>query len=58
MIQPISTQQAIANATASLEMEGFTVSTQQKELAERLLNKEITKEQYIELTLKLIKSKK
>lgn len=57
MDKPISIQQAIANATASLKMEGFVVTEQQKELAERLLKEEITKEQYIEMTLKLIRSK-
>lgn len=58
MKEAISVKQAIANAAASLEMEGFTVTDQQKELAERLLKKEITKEQYIEMTLERIRSEK
>ena len=49
MNRVISTEQAIANAAASVEMEGFTVTAQQKEWCRRLLDKEITKEEYIRL---------
>lgn len=43
----ISTSRAIANASASVEMEGFRVTAQHKELCRMLLNKEITKAEYI-----------
>lgn len=49
MKRSISTQQAIANAAASVEMEGFTVTAQHKEWCRKLLNKEITKAEYIRL---------
>lgn len=49
MNQAVSTDQAIANAAASVEMEGFTVTAQQKEWCRKLLNKEITKAEYIRL---------
>lgn len=49
MKRAVSTQQAIANAAASVEMEGFTVTAQQKEWCLKLLNKEITKAEYIRL---------
>lgn len=44
----MSIEKAIANATASLEMEGFTVDEQTKEWCRQLLNNEITIEQYVE----------
>lgn len=43
----ISIDNSIANAVASVEMEGFKVSDTAKELCKKLLNKEITMEQYI-----------
>ena len=43
----ISTSRAIANASASVEMEGFQVTAQHKELCRMLLNMEITKAEYI-----------
>ena len=43
----IPTSRAIANAAASVEMEGFRVTAQHKELCRKLLNKEITKAEYI-----------
>lgn len=49
MNRTVSTKQAIANAVASVEMEGFTVTAQQKEWCRKLLDKEITKEEYIRL---------
>lgn len=49
MNRAVSTQQAIANAAASVEMEGFTVTAQHKEWCRKLLNKEITKAEYIRL---------
>lgn len=49
MKRGVSTQQAIANAAASVEMEGFIVTAQQKEWCRKLLDKEITKAEYIRL---------
>ena len=43
----IPTSRAIANAAASVEMEGFRVTAQHKELCRKLLNKEITNAEYI-----------
>ena len=43
----IPTGRAIANAATSVEMEGFRVTAQHKELCRKLLNKEITKAEYI-----------
>lgn len=42
-------EKAIKTATASLEMEGFSIDEQNKDLCRMLLRKEITMEQYIEL---------
>ncbi len=42
-------EKAIRTATASLEMEGFSIDEQNKDLCRMLLRKEITMEQYIEL---------
>ena len=36
-----------SHAAASVEMEGFRVTAQHKELCRKLLNKEITKAEYI-----------
>ena len=47
MNSSMSTSRAIANASASVEMEGFRVTAQHKELCRKLLNKEITKAEYI-----------
>ena len=52
MNRAVSAKQAIANAAASVEMEGFTVTAQHKEWCRRLLNKEITKAEYIRLVRK------
>jgi hypothetical protein len=49
MNRTVTTQQAIANAAASVEMEGFHVTAQHKEWCRKLLNKEITKAEYIRL---------
>lgn len=46
-----SIQKAIASATASVEMEGFTVTEQDKELCARLLKGEISKQEYIRIVL-------
>lgn len=43
----ISIDRAIANAAASVEIEGFRVTAQHKELCRKPLNKEITKAEYI-----------
>lgn len=43
MNRAVSAKQAIANAAASVEIEGFTVTAQHKEWCRKLLNKEITK---------------
>lgn len=40
-------KRAINNAAASIEMEGFEVLPEYKKLCEKLLNKEITMEEYI-----------
>lgn len=45
----ISNEKAINSAAASLEMEGFVISNDYKELCKKLLNKEITMAQYIEI---------
>lgn len=42
-------EKAIRSATASLEMEGFTVDEETKDLCRKVLRKEITIEQYIDL---------
>ncbi|MBQ7504777.1 MAG: hypothetical protein IJT79_05605 [Ruminococcus sp.] len=44
--------EAIENATASLEMEGFSVTDQDKQWCEKLLNKEITFDDYLAYALK------
>lgn len=49
MDHAISSQRAMDNAAASVEMEGFSVTAQQKEWCRKLLNKEITKAEYIRL---------
>ena len=40
-------ERCIKNATFSLEMEGFSVDEQTKEWCRKLLNKEISMEEYI-----------
>ncbi len=45
----VTNEKAIKNAIASVEMEGFTVSAECINWCEKLLNKEITMAQYIEL---------
>jgi len=45
-------EKAIANATASVEMEGFIVTEADKELCARLLKGEISKQEYISIALK------
>ncbi len=47
----MSIDRAIANAAASVEMEGFSVDEESKRMCRKLLKKEITMEQYIEFTL-------
>lgn len=47
MSQPIMNDRAINNAAASIEMEGFIVTAQSRELCKKLLNKEITIAEYI-----------
>ena len=42
---------AIANAEASINMEGLKVSDSCKELCQRLLRKEITFEEYLKLVM-------
>ena len=55
MNSSISTSRAIANAAASVEMEGFRVTAQHKELCRKLLNKEITKAEYLRQTTEAAK---
>ena len=45
-------KEAIENAAASVEMEGFKVSEQSKVWCEQLLNQETTFDQYLALALK------
>jgi hypothetical protein len=45
----MSIDQAINNAAASVEMEGFHIDDQSKEWCRKLLCKEITMEEYIHL---------
>ncbi len=45
----IQIEKSIRTATASLEMEGFSVNEQSKLWCKKLLNKEITMEEYISL---------
>lgn len=47
MNQPINNERAMDNAAASIEMEGFIVTAQYRELCKKLLNKEITLTEYI-----------
>lgn len=49
----MSIDNAISNATASLEMEGLLVSDELKELCIKMINKEITMEEYIKLAMEL-----
>lgn len=48
----MSVDSAISNATASLEMEGLYVSDELRELCIKMVNKEITMEEYIKLAMK------
>ena len=45
----MSIDKAIENAVASVEMEGFSVDEHSKDLSRKLLNNEISMEQYISL---------
>ncbi len=45
----MSIDKAIENAVASVEMEGFSIDEQSKDLCKKLLNNEISMEQYISL---------
>ena len=47
-------KEAIENAAASVEMKGFTVCEQSTEWSEKLLNHEITFEEYLALALKKV----
>ncbi|MEE0913611.1 MAG: hypothetical protein U0L76_03385 [Ruminococcus sp.] len=48
-MQTKSLEKNIANAVASIEMEGFHIDEQSKILCKQLLSKEITMEEYIRL---------
>ena len=48
----LTNERIIRNATASFEIEGFTVEDKYKFLCNKLLNKEITMSQYIEIVKK------
>lgn len=52
MKQAVSTERALANAAASVKMEGFTVTPFTRELCKKLLNKEITKAEYVQAIMK------
>lgn len=43
----------MGNAVASMEMEGFVITSEYKDLCEKLLNKEITMAEYIDQIKKL-----
>lgn len=45
----MSIDKAIENAVASVEMEGFSIDEQSKDLCKKLLNNEISMEEYISL---------
>lgn len=47
-------KEAIENAAASIEMEGFTISEQSKEWCEKYLNHEISFDEYLTFALKQI----
>ena len=47
-------KEAVENAAASIEMEGFNVSEQSKLWCEQLLNHEITFEEYLARALKQV----
>ena len=57
MSTTISNQTAIANATASLEMEGFKVLPYYKKMCEDLLNETISKTKYIHNVIDFIEKK-
>ncbi len=44
-------KEAIENAAASVEMEGFKITEQDKQWGEKLLNKEITFDEYFAYAL-------
>ena len=50
----MSIDKAIENAVASVEREGFSIDEHSKELCRKLLNKEISMEQYISLVKKSV----
>lgn len=50
----MSIDKAIENAVASVEMEGFSIDEHSKELCRKLLNNEISMEQYISLVKKSV----
>ena len=52
-MKPIDTEKAIKNAVSSLEMEGFVVAPEYISLCEKLLNNEITIEEYIQTVKKM-----
>lgn len=47
-------KEAIENAAASIEMEGFSISEQIKKWCEKYLNREFTFEQYLALAFKQV----
>jgi hypothetical protein len=47
-----SNREAIENAAASVEMEGFKITEQDKKWCEKLQNKEITFDEYLSYALK------
>lgn len=49
----MSIESAVNSAIASLEMEGYTVSPEQRDLLLKQLNKEITMEEYVKASMKL-----
>lgn len=49
----MSINTAINSASASLEMEGFVVSDELKQLCARKINNEISMEEYIKLAMEL-----
>lgn len=54
MIALCTIKEAIENAAASIEMEGFSISEQIKKWCEKYLNREFTFEQYLALAFKQV----
>lgn len=45
-------KKSVENSVASVTMEGFTITNQDKELCQKLIDNEITMSQYLEIILR------